>query len=281
MYVNFSEQLAIDFDLEVEYFLRNLVYWLCFNAAKDNPEHRNLREGLYWSYNSYPEYAKLIPVLTQKQIRTVAARAIKGELLQVNNFNHKKYDNTNWYTLTEKGWKYFDREARKLYPHWFVDIDKPELELNTPAQTGRDPCPNGQTYTNTSTSLRKNTTNSESVDSSAAASKKKSKPNIDLRQLIDIYGKWFPDNPQPHKKTITNELEKVLRTLIRRWPEAHPDGLPFTPEQFEQYMMLLSSDARNFSKGSYVTKSGVTKKNGMVTFCRWDTFINFLENKYS
>ena len=126
-----------------------------------------------------------------------------------------------------------------------------------------------------------NITTSESVDSPSPALKKKSKPNVDLRELINIYSKWFPDNPQPHKKTITNELEKVLRTLIRRWPEAHPDGLPFTAEQFDKYLELLSTTAPKFSKGEYTTDNGRKKKNSMVTFCRWDTFINFLENKYS
>jgi hypothetical protein len=121
----------------------------------------------------------------------------------------------------------------------------------------------------------------ESIDSAVAEPKKKSKPKIDLRQLIDIYGKWFPDNPQPHEKTITNELEKVLRTLIRRWPEAHTHGLQFTPEQFEKYMECLSQDAPKFSKGEYTTEKGNKRKNTMVTFCRWDNFIKFLQGEYS
>ncbi len=275
MYINFSEQLAIDFDLEVEYFLRNLVYWLCFNAAKDNPEHRNLREGLYWSYNSYSEYAKLIPVLTQKQIRTVAARAIKGGLLQVNNFNHKKYDNTNWYTLTEKGWTYFDREARKLYPHWFVDINKPEPELNTSAQMGRHLCPNGQTYTNTSTSLRENTTNS----SSNSKSKEK---NLNLmRDMIEVYREEFPNNPQPHPRVVATSLQKTLQTLIKKWPELDPDGKPLTRVTFQRYLNLLRTTAPKFSLGEYETHNGNRKKNSLETFARWNTVVKFLENQYS
>lgn len=144
MHVNFSEQLAIDFDLEVEYFLRNVAVWLCINASKDNPEYRNLREGEYWSYNSYPEYAKLIPVFSKKQIRTITSRAVKGGLLKISNFNKKKYDNTNWYTLTEKGWTYFTREAEKLYPDWFVNSGNADSHLDTPAQMGRPPAQMGR-----------------------------------------------------------------------------------------------------------------------------------------
>lgn len=271
MYVNFSEQLAIDFDLEVEYFLRNLIYWLCFNAAKDNPDQRNLREGLYWSYNSYPEYAKLIPVLTQKQIRTVAGRAIKAGLLQVSNFNHKKYDNTNWYTLTVKGWGYFEREAKKLYPHWFADSDKSDPELNTPAQTGRDPCPNGQTYTNTSTSLRKNTTNSSS----------NSKTEELMRGMIEVYRELFPNNPQPYKNLISTSLEKVLRGLIKRWPEADPEGNPLDIAAFRRYLEHLKLSAPQFALGEYETANGKRKKNNLETFARWNTFVKCLEGQYS
>ncbi len=271
MYVNFSEQLAIDFDLEVEYFLRNLVYWLSFNAAKDNPDQRNLRDGLYWSYNSYPEYAKLIPVLTQKQIRTVTGRAIKGGLLQVNNFNHKKYDNTNWYTLTVKGWKYFEQEAKKLYPDWFADNDKPEPELNTPAQTGRDPCPNGQTYTNTSTSLRENTTTSSS----------KSKSEELMRGMIDIYREIFPNNPQPHERLISTTLQKTLQTLIKRWPEADPNGNALDLPAFRRYLQFIHDTAPQFSLAFWENKNGKMKKNDLVTFSRWNTLVQLLEGKYS
>lgn len=272
MHVNFSEQLAIDFDLEVEYFLRNLVYWVCFNAAKDNPDNRNLREGLYWSYNSYPEYAKLIPVLTQKQIRTVTGRAIKAGLLQVNNFNHKKYDNTNWYTLTVKGWGYFEREAKKLYPHWFADTDKTAPELHTPAQMGRDPCPNGQTYTNTSTSLRKNNTTTSNSNSQT----------IELMKgMIEVYREEFPNNPQPHPKVISTSLEKVLRGLIKRWPEAAPDNTPISTQAFRNYLQYLKSNCPQFALGEWENVNGKRKKNGLETFARWNTFVKCLEGAYS
>lgn len=266
MYVNFSEQLAIDFDLEVEYFLRNLVYWLCFNAAKDNPENRNLREGLYWSYNSYPEYAKLIPVLTQKQIRTVAGRAIKGGLLQVNNFNHKKYDNTNWYTLTVKGWEYFEREAKKLYPHWFADINKPDEELNTPAQTGRDPCPNGQTYTNTSTSLSSiNTTTSDNS-------------KISYQEVVDAYHEVLPGSPKI--KVIGNELMKQIRSMVKLWPKYQKDGKSFSIESFKDYLNYVKNHYNWFIQ-PYVTENGKKKQNNLTNFTREKNLVRIVNGEFS
>ncbi len=124
--------------------------------------------------------------------------------------------------------------------------------------------------------------NSESGDSPASPKKViKGKPNIDLRKLIEIYAKWFPENPQPYTKALSTSLEKVLKTLIKRWPEAHPEGREFSYDQFDNYLDMLSTNAPNFSKGEYTTKQGNRKKNTMVTFCRWDNFIKFLEGAYS
>ncbi len=275
MIANVNEQMWIDFGLDSAVFLDTIAYWLKTNASNKQP--RNFREGRYWTYNTLDALHTMFPGWSRDTIRGIIRKCVKNGLLIVGNFNKKKYDRTCWYTLTDKALEYYSAL-------WLIIKQKADNpggdscgDLTTPS--GEIPTPIPKLLP--SSSINTNTTNSESVDSSSAASKNKSKPNVDLRQLINIYAKWFPDNPQPHKKTITNELEKVLRTLIKRWPEAHPDGLPFTPEQFEQYMKLLSSDARKFSKGSYLTKSGVTKKNGMVTFCRWDNFIKFLEGAYS
>ena len=107
MITNFSEQLWIDFDLECAVFLENLVAWIRFNASKDKPEDRNFHDGKYWSYNSYPQFAKLFSGWSAKTIRTIINRCVKNDLLTVGNFNKKHYDNTNWYTLTDKAWEYF------------------------------------------------------------------------------------------------------------------------------------------------------------------------------
>lgn len=272
MNTNFSEQLWIDFDLEIEFFLRYLVGWLVYNAAKDKPEQRNFHEGQYWSYNSYPEYSKLLPGFSQKQIRTITARAIKGGLLVIGHFNKKKYDNTNWYTLTEKGWSYFPREAGKLYPASSVDSDRSDSDLDIPAQTGRPPAQTGRPIPKDLNSLGSNiniTTTS------------KQQLNQLMKELIQVYRETFPNNPQPHPRLISTTLQKTLQTLIKRWPEAEPNGKPIEVNTFRRYLELLRDTAPKFSLGEYTTQDGRKKKNNMETFCRWNTLVNFLENQYS
>ncbi len=134
--------------------------------------------------------------------------------------------------------------------------------------------------------LLKDNTNSESEDSPAPAPEiksKKNKPQKDqlMRDMIDIYCQVFPDNPQPHPKVIATRLEVALKTLIKRWPEVEPEGKPLTLEGFTRYMVGLRDLCPKFSMGEYTTPDGNKKKNGLETFCRWNTFVKFLEEQYS
>lgn len=284
MITSFNEQLWIDFDLEIEFFLRYIVGWIGYNAAKDNPDQRNFHEGQYWSYNSYPEYSKLLPGFSSKQIRTITARAIKHGLLVIGHFNKKKYDNTNWYTLTAKGWTYFEREAKKLYPHWFAASDNTVSTLHTPAQMGRPPAQTGRPIPKELNSLSSNNTitTSESSDSASAARKaKKDKIIMLMWQMIAVYREVFPNNPQPHPRAIATSLQKTLQTLIKRWHELDPGGKEFDIQAFTRYMNALKTLAPKFSLGEYETQSGHKKKNNLETFARWNTLVKFLENQYS
>lgn len=125
-------------------------------------------------------------------------------------------------------------------------------------------------------------TNSESCDSSVAAKKVNKKNDQELLwEMIAVYRETFPDNPQPHQKLISTSLKKTLQTLIKRWPEADPQGNALTIAAFRRYLTLLRENAPNFSLNAYVTSDGNKKKNNMETFCRWNTFVKFLENQYS
>jgi len=270
MITNFNEQiLRLTSDANLAVFIENIASWIRFNASKAVPAQRNYHDGRYWTYSSYPELVKYFGNLWSVQtIRTMVNKCVKHGLLVTGNFNKKKYDNTNWYTLSDL--------ALQHYPVLLGMI------LDTPVESNRPPVEINRPIPSLPYQSSINTTNSESNDSPAAAPLvKKPKSSIDFRELIDIYEKWFPDNPQPHKKGLSTLLEKTIRTLVKKWPEAHPHGLPFTTEQFDKYLERLSYDAPKFSKGEYITAHGNKKKNNMVTFCRWDTFIQFLEGKYS
>lgn len=258
MITSFCEALATELqEVEVPIFIENLSYWIRKNYANNKHFH----EGQYWSYNSYPAFAKIYPFWSEQTIRRIIKRAVKYGLLIIGNFNRKKYDNTNWYTLTDKALAFYPA-LHGLILHTPVEIDSTPVEIDRPIPKLL-PSSSNNTITT-------------SVNSSS-----KLKANQLMRELIQVYREEFPNNPQPHQTLISTSLEKVLLTLIKRWPEADPCKNSLTPEAFRLYMRGLKDLSPKFSLGEYVTKEGNRKKNSMETFCRWNTFVKFLEDQYS
>ena len=259
MITNFCEQLWLDFDLEVAVLLENFAAWIRFNASKRNPKDRNFHEGRYWTYDSYCEYGKRFQGWSPQTIRRIIKRAVDGGLLIKGNFNQKGYDNTNWYAITDTGLQYFPA-LRDITLNTLVENDKTPVEIDRPIPKDLNSLGSNINITTTSSKL---------------------KVNELMRELIEVYRQEFPNNPQPHKTLLSTSLEKVLRTLIKRWPEADPHKQAITPESFRRYMLGLKQLSPKFALGEYETPSGTRKKNGLETFARWNTFVKFLENQYS
>jgi hypothetical protein len=259
MIANVTEQLWIDFDLDIAVFLDTLAYWIKKNAA--NQKH--FYDGRYWSYNSYPAFTKMFPGWKIETIRRIIRNCVKHELIVIGNYNKRTYDNTNWYTLTDKAIQYYPALSGLLLDTP-VDSNMPPVETNRPIPK-----------------LLPSSSNNTITTNSGSNSKSKSKPNELMRELIEVYREEFPNNPQPHPRVIATSLQKTLQTLIKKWPELDPDGNPLTPETFQRYLHLLRTTAPKFSLGEYETQNGNRKKNSLETFARWNTVVKFLENQYS
>ncbi len=261
MNLTINEQLMIDTkDANICIFVANLAGWIRTNARKDTPNQRNIYEGRCWSYNSIQEFVRYFGFWSTKNIRTIIANCIKLDLITTSSFNKKKYDNTLWYTLTDKGLDY--------YPH------VRDLVLNRLADSGKTLADSGKPIPELPYQSSNNT-----ITTSTRSSKSKSMELMLI--MIAAYREIFPDNPQPHARLISTKLQKILQTLIKRWPEADPGGNALNEKAFRRYLTLLKQTAPKFTLGEYVTINGNKRKNGMDTFCRWDTLVQFLENKYS
>jgi hypothetical protein len=264
MNLTLNEQLMRDTgDAHICIFIANLATWLRFNASKTDPDKRNYHENRFWSYNSLADFVKYFGFWSTRQMRTIIKNCIDEGLIITNTFNKKKYDNTTWYSLTDKGLEYYPA-LRDITLNTLVENDKTLVEND-------NAIPEDTTHSSNNTI----TTNSSST------SKSKGKNLNIMREMIDAYREEFPDNPQPHKSVISTSLEKSLRSLIKRWPEADPQGKPFDIVGFKRYLYGLKTLSPKFSLGEYETKDGNKKKNGMETFCRWNTFVKFLEGQYS
>ena len=102
-----------------------------------------------------------------------------------------------------------------------------------------------------------------------------------MRGMIQVYAELFPNNPQHHPKLIATTLQKTLQTLIKRWPEADPEGKPMDIQAFRRYLEHLKISAPHFALGEWENSGGKMKKNDLITFSRWNTLVRCLEGKYS
>lgn len=108
MVTGFSEKLLRDTkDANLAIFIENLACWIKFNASKSDPAERNYHEGRYWSYNTLNDFVKYFGFWSTQNLRTIINNCIKHGLILTNTFNKKKYDNTIWYTLTDKALEYY------------------------------------------------------------------------------------------------------------------------------------------------------------------------------
>lgn len=277
MIANVTEQLWIDFGLDSAVFLDYIAFWLKGNAA--NKQQRNFHEGRYWTYNTLDALHTIFPGWSKDTIRGIIRKCVKNGLLIISNFNKKKYDRTSWYTLTDKAIEYYPKLSEIMQR--LADNPGGVSLGEIPTASGEIPTPIPKLLPTSSNNTI--TTISESDDSGATATKtSKQKNTLELMwQMIAAYRQIFPDNPQPHDRVISTSLQRTLQALIKRWHELDPQGKPFSLDMFTRYLSMLREGAPKFSLSEYTTKQGNKKKNNMLTFCRWDTVVKFLENQYS
>lgn len=92
---SFDEDDAVKFGINAAIILSNLKFWIKKNEANE----RHFYQGKYWTYNSVIAFTKLMPYLSQKQIRTAIDILIDRSVIICDNFNTSTYDQTKWYAL--------------------------------------------------------------------------------------------------------------------------------------------------------------------------------------
>lgn len=134
----FDKEHAVEYGVNGAIFLSHIFFWLSVNRDAN----RNYHQGKFWTYNTVKSYSEIFPFWSEKQIRTIIQKLEKQGAIVSSKFNRKNFDNTKWYTLSDK-----------LYPLEFrkelttTDIDGEELpngqvEKSEKAKRGNhsDPC---------------------------------------------------------------------------------------------------------------------------------------------
>lgn len=113
MIANVNEQLWIDYDLDIAVFLDYIAHWLHLNSCNKQP--RNFHNGRYWTYNTLEALHSIFPGWSKETIRNIIRKCVKKGLIIVSNFNKKKYDRTNWYTLSDLSLKYYPKLSHLIH----------------------------------------------------------------------------------------------------------------------------------------------------------------------
>lgn len=115
---SFDVAVAQKHGLNPAIVLDRITGWIVYNKANAKNQH----EGRTWTYNSVKSWAKLLPYLTLKQIRSALDDLRAAGLLMKGNFNANTYDRTCWYALPDEsdlcptGQKDLPEEAAHVAP---------------------------------------------------------------------------------------------------------------------------------------------------------------------
>ena len=100
----FNVYLAEKYGLHEAIIINHLAFWIEKNIANK----KNFVDGHYWTYNSIKAFQKIIPYLSEKQIRFSLKNLEKKGIIKIGNYNQFKYDRTQWYTI-------IDDDIKKIY----------------------------------------------------------------------------------------------------------------------------------------------------------------------
>lgn len=253
MVANINEQLWIDFGLDIAIFLAELAYWIKKNAANN----RHFYDGRYWSYNSYAAFTKMFPGWKIETIRRIIRNCVKHGLILIGNYNKKTYDNTNWYTLTEKAMQYFPFMSGLLL-NTPVDSNIPPVETNRPI-----PKQLPTSNINITTSVSDETNNSKSVSN---------------EEILDAYHEHLPELTKI--KVVDRNLNNKIKSMKKNWPKYQKEGKAFTLELFIDFLKFVRAHHSWFLK-PYTTESGNLRKNSLRNLIADINLARFANGEFS
>lgn len=145
-YLILNKTAALKYGINVSIILNDFAYW--DNINKSNKSEHHNRDGKYWIYYSCkalaehlgmidPETGEFEYVVTPRQVQTALDKMIAEGLIVVaeKNYNRSKFDQTKWYSITEKGLSFFVTSIQQNVKSTFNKND-------TPIQQNVKPIPN-------------------------------------------------------------------------------------------------------------------------------------------
>jgi hypothetical protein len=96
--IHFEDSHAVAYGITEAILINKFQFWIRSNKANN----LNFYDGRTWSYNSVSAFKKLLPFLSDRQIRLALERLIDKNVLVSGNYNKLSYDRTLWYAFKDE-----------------------------------------------------------------------------------------------------------------------------------------------------------------------------------
>ena len=90
-----DRELAVKLGLNEAIIIQQVHYW----TEQNKVANRNLKDGYYWTYNSYVEWQKQFPFWSDHTIRRTINKLEKLGVLVTGVYNKLQIDRTKWYRI--------------------------------------------------------------------------------------------------------------------------------------------------------------------------------------
>lgn len=190
--------------------VQQIHYWLVINKENEN----NLKDGYYWTFNSYREWQKTFDFWNARTIQRLILSLQKKGILITGNFNKLGIDQTKWYRID------YDKLSS-----WSPNSNSHDEELSSPLRktvvtTTKEvrnhndklspPLPE-----TTSKTTPKNTTKTTLVNSNDEGKPSSPSPvEVVFKAIHACYG--FPKNGQPDPIPNYGKEGKAIKTMLQR-----------------------------------------------------------------
>ena len=95
---SFDIEAAQKYGVNAAIVLRHLQYWI----IKNKTHNKNFHDGRFWTYYSVSGYTKVLPYLTQKQVRRALQILIDQKVILKGDYNKFRNTKTSWYSFIDE-----------------------------------------------------------------------------------------------------------------------------------------------------------------------------------
>lgn len=118
-----------------------VLHTITFFVLKNKKDNRNKHNGKFWTFNTYADWAELMPFFTEHQVKNALNKLRTHGAIVVDKYNRKGYDKTNWYSVSNE---VLQDAEKQIY--WQNRIKKSSDKNTRASDKITRPIPDKETY---------------------------------------------------------------------------------------------------------------------------------------